>query len=153
MVQKAPCCGAAIFITCCEIQGDKMEPNAETVSGLSPGINLKDNTITFDYVKSHACRVVHADGVHGGLGPRNNFYLSFFNERWPIPQSTIHKLIDGKVSDEFERITRQAVVREVEVSVEMSVQTAQALHKWLTVQLMEIQKLKKIAEDVKTPEA
>ena len=37
-------------------------------------------TVTFDYIKSNLFRVIHADGVWGGIAPTGKIHLSFFND-------------------------------------------------------------------------
>lgn len=99
-----------------------------------PGVDFKAQTIKFDYIKGNYFRVVHVDGAFGGNSPRGDIRMSVWNERWPIPKQTTYKLQEGgKLGDEIreERITREAVVREVEVELVMDIEVAKTIQEWL----------------------
>jgi hypothetical protein len=108
-----------------------------------PGVDLQAQRIRFDYIKSSFFRVVHAEGMLGGIGPRGFIQMAIFNERWPIPKQATHELsADGKLGNEImsERISRDAVVREVEVEVLMDLNTAKQMLIWLQDRISEIEK-------------
>jgi hypothetical protein len=119
----------------------------------------KIKSVQFHYLKSSAFRVVHADGVFGGVSPGGFIFMSLFSERPPIPDTTTHEVKDGRIGDELteERISRNGIVRELEVGVVLDLRTAAALHDWLAQKielLTEAQKKSKQEEkeSVKTPE-
>jgi len=90
--------------------------------------------IKFDYLKSNFFRVIHADGVWGGLTPSQDVLITFWNERAPIPKQMTYRVNpDGNLGEEVkeERISRDAIVREVETSVVISLATARAFVTWL----------------------
>jgi hypothetical protein len=92
-------------------------------------------TVAFDYIKSNQFRVVHADGVWGGVTNQANVQIAFFSERQAIPRRIVHRVEeDGTLGPEIEeeRVTRGGFVREVEVDVVMNLDTAIALRDWLT---------------------
>ena len=94
----------------------------------------RQKTLNFDYLKSSSFRVIHVDGAHGGLSPRGGIQLALFNERIPIPKATTHELSkNGALGSELrdERVSRTAVIREVEIEALMSVETAESLVDWL----------------------
>jgi hypothetical protein len=96
--------------------------------------------LKFDYIKGDCFRVVHVDGVHGGLAPSpNQLALSFFSERRPIPQHEEYDVKDGRlVRDDGATVVRGCdVIREVEMCAIMNMATATALHKWLGEKLAE----------------
>lgn len=100
----------------------------------SPGVDFEAKTIKFDYIKGNYFRVVHVDGAVGGISPRGDINMGIWNERWPIPKQTTFELAEGgKVQKEIveERISRDALIREVEVELVMSVEVAKTLCKWL----------------------
>lgn len=103
-------------------------------------------SLTFDYIKSQFFRVIHADGVLGGGGPRRNIQLNFFNERLPIPQREVYSLTKehklGAEQTEY-RVARAGVVREVEVGVVMELPVAKELLKWLTVAIQSVEAMEK----------
>ncbi|HLF94908.1 MAG TPA: hypothetical protein VJB14_15685 [Planctomycetota bacterium] len=99
------------------------------------------DSIHFDFVKSNLFRVIHADGVW--ISPYGeNINVTFFNERIPIPRQTTQELKnDGTLGPEdvAKRLGRDALIREMEVNVVMSLQTAKAVQAFLksAVDLME----------------
>ena len=90
--------------------------------------------IRYHYLKSGFFRTIHSDGVYGGVTPHGNIHIAFYSERIPIPQQIEHVVKeDGTLGDEDRaaRITREGVVREVDVDVVVSLGLAIALRKWL----------------------
>lgn len=96
-----------------------------------------EETLAFHYIKSNYFRVIHADGIHGGVTPKLKIQMAFFSERNPIPQTTVHgvsETSDGVVlKDEIrsKRVTKSGIIREVEAEILMDLETAKALYKWL----------------------
>jgi hypothetical protein len=112
-----------------------------------PGVDPEAHTIKFDYIKGTHFRVVHVDGAFGGVSPRGDIGMSVFNERWPIPTQTTYNLEEGgKVGNEIteERISREAVIREVEVELLMDLDVAKTMHSWLGAKIGELEGLIKI---------
>lgn len=88
--------------------------------------------VHFHYLKSPAFRSIHADGASGGLTPRGGFHMALFAERAPIPQETIHELdSEGGIKQERARIAKEGIIRELQVDVFMSMDTAETLARWL----------------------
>ena len=74
-----------------------MEDNATSPKPESPS-----DRVRFDYIKSAAFRVIHADGVVGGVTPRLDVHMDFWSERFPIPQQVVHAVnSDGTLGDEI----------------------------------------------------
>lgn len=102
-------------------------------------------SVKFDYIKSGAFRVIHADGAHGGLTPRGDrIHISFFSERQPIPVSETYRVksiskgvatVDLK--ERLNVVKRDAFVREVEVGISLDINTAESILKWLTERVKE----------------
>jgi len=89
-------------------------------------------TINFDYIKSNQFRVIHADGVHGGVRPSGQgIQIAFFNERQSIPRRETYNLDGMKLAGIKHSEKRDAIVREVEVEVLLDLDAAISLHKWL----------------------
>jgi len=92
----------------------------------------------YDYVKSNLFRVIHVDGVWGGLTPKGKIAIGFFNERPAVPKSVIypvlgpHQLGDENVS---RREGRANAIREMEVLGLMDLDMARALKDWLEASL------------------
>lgn len=120
----------------------------------APGIDLEKETISYDYIKGNNFRVIHVNGVFGGTAPRpGSIHMSIFNERWPIPKSTTSQFSPEKgVGKEIleERISRDSVVREVEVLLVMDIDVAIRMRKWLDDKIKTIQELIEIKITPKT---
>ncbi|MBF0510556.1 MAG: hypothetical protein HQK57_16755, partial [Deltaproteobacteria bacterium] len=110
----------------------------------APDVDTGEGRIKFDYIKGSYYRVVHVDGVMGGVTPRGDMiHLALWNERWPIPQQMAYRLEqDGQLGPELtdERISRDAIVREVELGMLMSVGTAKLIRDWLDEQIKSTEK-------------
>ncbi|MGB7913498.1 MAG: hypothetical protein WCF59_14880 [Desulfobaccales bacterium] len=99
-----------------------------------PGIDEESKRIKFDFIKSNFFRVIHVDGVFGGVSPQRLIHMSVWNERWPIPKQVSHKLLpESKLGEEIteDRISRDAIVREVEAHLIMNLETAKQTSIWL----------------------
>jgi hypothetical protein len=86
-------------------------------------------TVNFDYLKSSQFRVIHADGAFIGL-TQTGLTVNFFTERQPIPRRVVHKVgRDGAIGEEImeQRVVRDAVIRDTEVSILMSLDVAKGL--------------------------
>jgi hypothetical protein len=100
--------------------------------------------VKFDYLKGNFFRVVHADGVFGGPTPNQQIAVTFFSERLAIPQQTAQAVKpDGTLGDEIveKRVSRDAVVRELEVCVMVGLPVAIKLQEWLGKHIEQIRKL------------
>ena len=91
-------------------------------------------TVAFDYIKGQSFRSIHADGVIGSVTPNGNIHMAFFAERMAIPRRIVNALNpDGSlgeaVADQTE--TRGSIVREMDVDVFMTVETAKQVIEWL----------------------
>jgi hypothetical protein len=100
--------------------------------------------IKFHYIKGNFFRVVHVDGVFGGLSPTGEISASLFSQRPPIPQLTVQALKSkNELGEEIvaERVSKDGLVREMEVSLVLSPQVAEALAKWLMERVEQHKKL------------
>jgi len=100
---------------------------------------VEEKTIEFHYQKGNEFRVLHVDGVYGGLSPDGYINMSVYNQRRPIPQKVVHEIEDQELGDEREeeRESKEGVVREVEANIVMDVNTAVALRNWIDEKLEE----------------
>lgn len=97
-------------------------------------------SIKFDYIKSNLFRVITADGASATLTPQGKIFLSLFNERFPIPRQVIHEILpDGTLGEEIEKVSRDGLVREVEIGVIIDIKLAEGLFEILS-QIIEISK-------------
>lgn len=90
-------------------------------------------TVNYYFTQTPDYRVIHVDGAFGGPTPQGNLFLGLFSEHFPLPERVSHHIAGGKLSDELpeHRVTRDGIIREVEVGVVMDLQAAKALHDWL----------------------
>lgn len=106
---------------------------------------LKED-VKFDYLKSNFHREIIADGAFGGLTPRGYIQMSIFCERNPIPKQTVHKIKkDGTLSNEIreERIAREAIIRSIETTLIMDLDTATVIRNWLDNHIKKAKELSK----------
>lgn len=96
--------------------------------------------VAFDYIKSSHFRVLRADGAIGGITPSGSIHFALYSERQAIPRRLVHQLepngsLGPPIADET--VSRDAVVREMEVDVFLSISVARSLHQWLGKQIEE----------------
>lgn len=91
-----------------------------------------------DYIKSNFFRVIHADGVYGGITPRGLIHIDVWSERPPIPQKMIYLPVSEggeslELSEQREsRVSREVTtIREVEVGIHLDLDLARNLVIWL----------------------
>ena len=99
--------------------------------------------IRIEYIKSHFYRMVRADGAFGGTSPRLELFISFYNERFPIPKVLVYEQSSHGAPGaeiESERETKEGVIREVEVGVTMDLPTARSFSEWLKQKVEELEK-------------
>ena len=90
--------------------------------------------LRFDYIKSNHFRVVHADGVFGGVTNKGSVWATFWSERGAIPTQSVYKVTpEGKLGEEdlTKRVVRDAIIREAEVSLMLDLGLAKSLRGWL----------------------
>ena len=98
--------------------------------------------VNFDYIKGQNFRVIHTDGAIGALTPNGHIHMSLYSERPAIPRRTVFSLENGRLGEELikERTTRDAIVREMDVDVIMTVEVAESLCEWLSGKVNELRK-------------
>jgi hypothetical protein len=96
----------------------------------------KPTKITFKYVHPEDLRDLYANGIFGGLTPRNELYIHFYSERHPIPKTATHRIDDkGMLSKDGDMELGGDVVRLVQSSIIIDEGTAIALRDWLNDRL------------------
>jgi hypothetical protein len=99
-------------------------------------------TVKFFYIKTPLFRVIHSDGVVGGLTPRGYIHVAFYSERGAIPQTQTHTISpEGRLLDPFETEGKDGIVREMDVDVILAKQAAIDLRDWLSSRIVELEKL------------
>lgn len=103
--------------------------------------------VRFHYLKSNNFRVIHVDGAVGSSTPSGmGIHMTLFSERSAIPQQLEFELSEeGKIGKEIpeSKITREGIVRELEVDAIMSLDRARALHAWLGNQIKTLEDLQR----------
>jgi hypothetical protein len=90
--------------------------------------------VSFHFIKSNFFRVIHVDGIWGGLTPDGNLHISLYSERPAIPSRMVFRLSnEGELDDEIQekRVSKDGIVREVESSLILDMATTVALRNWL----------------------
>jgi hypothetical protein len=105
----------------------------ESESPSFQGKNQPPERVTFNYIKSNFFRVIHVDGIEGGVTPSSDIYINLYSERFSIPKKRVYELDSEGSLDEVveERDDLNSVIREIDVSAVMSIDTAKALFEWL----------------------
>ena len=89
--------------------------------------------ITFRFLKSQYFRVIHADGVFGGITHQGKMSVAFFSERTPFPDLLVQEFNEttGVLGREVARTGSDGILREIEACVMMDLDTAQSFLEWL----------------------
>jgi hypothetical protein len=109
-----------------------------------PGVDVEHGKVRFDYIKSSHFKVIHVNGVYGGNTAHGEIMMSVWNERYAIPKQVAYELRgDGQLGEEIpeDRVTRDAIVREVEASLVMSIETAKQVRDWLDEKVTAMSKI------------
>ena len=95
--------------------------------------------VTFRYVESPSARVMHIDGIFGGLGP-NGIHMAVFSQRLPIPESSTHEISpSGQIGIEKHREGADGVVRTIEAHLILHPRTAIVMRNWLDDKIKQIE--------------
>lgn len=107
----------------------------------------KPTKITFKYVYPDDLRDLYVNGLYGGVTPRKEIYAHFYSERHPIPKTITHDVKeDGTLGPEVNQEKGGDVVRFIQASVVMDLDTAISFQKWLSERIEYI-KASKQGED------
>jgi hypothetical protein len=94
------------------------------------------------YIKSNACRVIHADGAYGGVTTQLLIYMALYSEHnMPPDKATIILDRNDKTAREEPQPRSNKVTREIETEVMMSLDVARALRDWLAERLAAAEKI------------
>jgi len=112
----------------------------------------------FKYIFTYDYNPVYINGAHGGVTPRGELVVNFYQERQPLPNAMTHELnpngtIGREVAVEPEDLNR-SLVRFVSNGVVVNYQTARELHFWLGEKIKEMETLEKarVAQGIMPPE-
>lgn len=104
-----------------------MEPTNLSESEKSAYLNIH-------YEKNPLYRTIFTDGAIGGTTPTNGICLSFYATRYAIPKSVKHSIEPGGTiskSGEVSNDSKSGIIREIELGVYMSKESALELFEFL----------------------
>jgi len=107
----------------------------------------KNPEFTFKYIFPYDYNPVYINGAHGGVTPRGELVVNFYQERQPLPNAMTHELnpngtIGREVAVEPDDLNR-SLVRFVSSGVVVNYQTAREFHFWLGEKIREMEALEK----------
>jgi hypothetical protein len=110
-------------------------------------MSAKNPEFTFKYIFTYDYNPVYINGAHGGVTPRGELVVNFYQERQPVPNAMTHELnpngtIGKEVAVEPEDLNR-SLVRFISNGVVLNYQTARELHFWLGEKIREMEVLEK----------
>lgn len=113
-------------------------------------MSQKKQDFTFKYIFTYDYNPLYVNGAHGGITPRGELVVNFYQERMPLPNSITHELnpngtIGRETAVEPEDLNR-SLVRYVSTGVVVSQQTARELHFWLGEKLRELDAMEQARE-------
>ncbi len=102
------------------------------------------SSISYRHINSNYFRVIHADGVWGGLTPALKVQMAFYSERSPLPETLTIAIENDKPGKEISRVVDRSIVREIEASVVMDLDVAKSFVTWLNDKIAQAEEIKKI---------
>jgi hypothetical protein len=94
-----------------------------------------------------AYRVVGCNGIFGGLTPRGDLKLDFFEEYQAIPDRMTNKVTpEGVIGEEIERVPPMHTVRMMRVSILMPPSQIPAMIEWLQDKRQFLERFKELLE-------
>ena len=110
-------------------------------------MSAKNPEFTFKYIFTYDYNPVYANGAHGGVTPRGELVVNFYQERQPLPNALTHELhpngtIGREVAAEPDDLNR-SLVRYVSHGIVVNYQTARELHFWLGEKIKEMEAMEK----------
>jgi len=102
------------------------------------------NKITFKYVIPEHIQDLYINGAYGGVGHAGSLiYMHVYSERRPIPKALTHALTDERrLGEELERKIGGDMIRLVQASLVMNIETARAIRDWLDEKIIYLEGLK-----------
>ncbi|HEY6873984.1 MAG TPA: hypothetical protein VI298_14765 [Geobacteraceae bacterium] len=107
----------------------------------------KNSQFKFKYIFTYDYNPVYINGAHGGVTPRGELVVNFYQERQPLPTAITQELnpngtIGAEVAVEPEDLNR-SLVRFVSNGVVLNYNTARELHYWLGEKIKEMEAMEK----------
>jgi hypothetical protein len=110
----------------------------------------KKQDFTFKYIFTYDYNPLYINGAHGGITPRGELVVNFYQERMPLPNAITHELnpngtIGKETAVEPEDLSR-SLIRYVSTGVVVNQQTARELHFWLGEKIRELDAMEQARE-------
>ena len=87
---------------------------------------------TFDVIRSPSFRVVHSNGVWGGITPHNELSVTFFSEKFALPSRMKHPInADTTIGEPILEEGEILYQREAEFEILINKKQAVLLYEWL----------------------
>ena len=97
--------------------------------------------ITIKFTRSKDYKIVPANGCFGGVTPRGEILVEFFEEHFPTPDMVVHELTEqGTLGPEKVRHTEGELVRELQIGVVLQPNQAESIARWLLGKVEEVKK-------------
>ena len=95
--------------------------------------DIPRTAIRFENRETPHFRYIHVDGAFGGQTPSGDIITFFFNQHIATASASVHEwdVTTGRVGDEISAPHSNAIQRNTEVAVIMSLTTANAFREWL----------------------
>jgi len=104
----------------------------------------KQKTITFKYVYPEDLRDLYINGLFGGVTPRKEIYAHLYSERHPIPKKVVHYIDEtGLLGSEVSAEKGGDVVRFIQSSIVMDLDTAISFRNWLDERIKYVEEISK----------
>lgn len=97
---------------------------------------------SFKYSKSSDFKTFGVSGAYGGFTVNGNLNLNFYTETSEIPKESKHEIIDGRISKQsvnLEIPKELSSIREVLVGLNMDLNTAKSIIKWMQQHIEEFE--------------
>lgn len=112
---------------------------AEQPKKANGGEETDEVVITYDYAKDY--RVVPSNGCFGGLTPRGDLIINFFEEAYPLPKAVTHEITpQGTLGAEKSRHIDANLVRHVQVAIVLAPHQAESIGQWILRKIEEAKK-------------
>jgi len=103
---------------------------------------MAEEKITFVYQHAPNYRPEYISGVWGGINPSGLIEAHFYSDHIPLPETTIHKIEEGKMGKAISKTPEHTIgpTRIVKQGVVMDLQLAKSFRDWLDDKIGELER-------------
>jgi len=106
--------------------------------------------ITFKYIFNYGYNPSYVNGAQGGLTPRGEFVIHFYQERPALPAALAHEITPqgaiGRETTVLPKDLANTMVRFIDTGITMNYDTAKIFHAWLGDKIRELETVQKSRE-------